>query len=377
MIKVCYITHLSNLNGSSRSLLDLIDGLDRDIIKPYAVINSHGPIEEELVKRGVVVKRLFYSPSTNSDNKFKNIVKKTLNTPLLNKIAVVGLEKFFKKEKIDIIHNNNLLVSAGMEAAKKAKLPYVCHIREFLWEDHHRKLFYPLREKELVEHADYIIAISDAVKEKFASKISNSITVIPDGIKVEEYRLPLRKILMIKSCKILIAGRISPGKGQIDAIKAIKKVHEDGYNVELFVYGTIGDDDYYSKITKYIDDNKIDYVRIEHFVKDLKNIRKKCDIGLTCSSNEALGRVTIENMLSSMLVIGADSAGTSEIVSDKENGYLYRVGDYKQLAGEIEHAINNKDEANRIVKAGYEYATHKYDYKEYGTKMVDIYKKLI
>ncbi len=29
-MKVCYVTHKPNLTGANRSLLDLLDGLDRD-----------------------------------------------------------------------------------------------------------------------------------------------------------------------------------------------------------------------------------------------------------------------------------------------------------------------------------------------------------
>ena len=47
------------------------------------------------------------------------------------------------------------------------------------------------------------------------------------------------------------------------------------------------------------------------------------DIALVASCSEAFGRVTVEAMLAGMLVIGADVAGTSELICDGVNGILY------------------------------------------------------
>ena len=62
------------------------------------------------------------------------------------------------------------------------------------------------------------------------------------------------------------------------------------------------------------------------FQSDLYELRKHADIALMCSRGEALGRVTVEAMLSENLVIGADSAGTKEIIQNKVTGYLYKTG---------------------------------------------------
>lgn len=43
-------------------------------------------------------------------------------------------------------------------------------------------------------------------------------------------------------------------------------------------------------------------------------MRKKIDVELVCSRSEAFGRVTIESMMSSNPVIGANTGGTKELI---------------------------------------------------------------
>lgn len=376
-MKVCYITHLPNLTGANRSLLDMLDGIDKGIVTPIVLLNSHGPIEKELKKRNIEYEIAFYSPSTNSDNIIKNFGKMFLNTACMNRLAVKSIKKVLQKKKIELVHNNSYLVGAGMEAAYELKLPYICHIREFLWEDHHRKFFHEERQQILMQNASQVIAITKAVKNKFQEKTEKEIMVLLDGIKIEEYLLPYRRIYEKDRIDILLAGRIAPGKGQIEAIKAIELLHQNGYNkLHLHIIGGIGDEEYNKKIHQYVQFHKLEFIKFYQFIHDLKQIRLKCDIGLTCSRAEALGRVTIENMLSSMLVIVGNSAGSQEIIRNGETGYFYKTGSYQDLAEVLKYALENPIKCNQIVLNGYEEAKEKYNYITYAEKITKLYQQI-
>ncbi|HFI0811054.1 TPA: glycosyltransferase family 4 protein [Streptococcus suis] len=379
MKKICFVTHLPNLNGATRSLLDLLDGLDKTKFEPLVLINSEGPIIEELKKRNIRYRKTFYSPATNSTNKIKNVVKAILNSSLINMVSVSLVKKIFQEEKIDIVHNNSYLVSVGMQAAKELGIPYVCHLREFVFEDHGRSFFYEERQTDLLKNANAVIAITKAVKEKFQPDTPKEIVVLFDGIKVENYEIKPRELFSNSDINILMAGRISPGKGQLDSIKAVEYVREKypNRNIKLKIIGGIGDSDYYQKITGYVSENKLDFVEIHEFVSDLKKIRENTDIGLTCSSFEALGRVTVENMLSSLVTIGADSAGTSELIENGKNGYLYEKGNYRDLADKIIYAILNKETSDQLAKNAHDEAMIKFDIEYYSRKLEDIYSNLI
>lgn len=377
-MKVCFVCHLPNLTGANRSLLDMIDGLDNSIVTPFVLLNGHGPIESELKKRKIKYKIEFYSPATNSDNKVKNLIKWVLNTAPANFISVNLIKKVLIEEKVELVHNNTFIVGAAMQAAKELSIPYICHIREFIWEDHHRKFFHPQRQQCLLENATKVLAITDSIKAKFQPTCPKEITAIYDGVDVNEYLLPVRRVLENKNISILMTGRIAPGKGQLDSIKAVEKLFNEGYkNLSLKIVGGIGDEEYYRELKKYVSDRKLEFVDFLEFTNDLKVIREKSDIGLTCSTFEALGRVTIENMLSSMLAIGTNTAGTSEIITDNKTGFLYKPGDYEELAEKILFAINNRDLSNSIIRNAYYEAQERFDNKKYSDMILNIYKDIL
>jgi glycosyltransferase involved in cell wall biosynthesis len=81
-------------------------------------------------------------------------------------------------------------------------------------------------------------------------------------------------------------------------------------------------------------------------------------------------------MLSSMLVIGADTCGTTEIIHDGENGLLYPAGDYHALADVIMQAIEDPENSNKMRAAGYAEAVS-YDNKEYARKITEVYRSMI
>ena len=376
-MKICYVTHLSKLSGAANSLLDLLDALDFNEYEPFVITNSKGALVPELEKRGIRYAIVPYAPATNSEDMVKNIGKRAMNTNTLNFLSVKAIEHVLKKEKIDIVHNNSYLSGAGMEAARNLGIPYICHLRDFIWEDHHRTFINKTLMHELLYDADRVIAVSESVKEKFANISRKEIEVIHDGIKSSEYLLPEREILNGKQINIVLVGRVAPGKGQMDAIRAIRIV-SNSTDIPVFLHlcGNIGDKRYFNRMRDYIENHKIGYVTIHDFTNDLTQIRGISDIGLTCSKSEALGRVTVENMLSSMLVIGADTCGTTEIIHDGENGLLYPAGDYHALADVIMQAIEDPENSNKMRAAGYAEAVS-YDNKEYARKITEVYRSMI
>lgn len=375
-MKIGYITHLPNLTGANRSLLDMLDGLDKEKYTPFVLLNGHGPLEGELKKRNIEYKISFYSPATNSDHWLKNLGKAAFNCSLMNWISVQMIKKILIEEKVDLVHNNSYIVGAGMEAAKAANIPYICHIREFVWEDHHRKFFNEKRQTGLLQNADMVLAITQAVKNKFQPQVSSEIIVLLDGIRVDEYKLPYKEVFKDEQINILMAGRIAPGKGQMEAIQAVERLVKDGYtNVVLHVVGGVGDDKYNKEIHQYVQEHNLTAVKFYEFTNSLKDMRQQCDIGLTCSKAEGLGRVTVENNLSSLLVVAAEAAGTKELIEDGKTGLFYKPGDAAHLAAVLKKAIDNPQVSNQIVKNGYEDAV-KYDYVNYGRQIMKIYEQM-
>ncbi|MEE1299875.1 MAG: glycosyltransferase family 4 protein, partial [Acutalibacteraceae bacterium] len=214
--------------------------------------------------------------------------------------------------------------------------------------------------------------------EKFQPFVTKEVVVIQDGIHTELYDLPLRPVLKSQTVNLLMAGRLHPGKGQLDAVKAVELARQKtDRDLRLHILGTVGDPAYAEELHEYVESRGLDYVSIEDFVNDLSALREACDIGLTCSYSEGLGRVTIENMLASLLVIASDSGGTLEIVEDGKNGIFYKTGDPADLADKILWALDHPDECMPIIEEGHRFAKETYDCRTYTAKVQELYEQVL
>src|SRR5699024_8744671 len=174
---------------------------------------------------------------------------------------------------------------------------------------------------------------------------------------------------------ILLAGRIIEQKGQFDAVKAIGHLVNSGINnLHLTIVGNSADTDYVNKIKSYIKNQGLkNYIEISDHVNDLRQLRKNYDIGLICYKKEAVGRVTIETMISRMLAIGANTGGTAEVIEDNVTGLLYVEGDHLSLASQIKYAIENKQAMNTIIEEGYKSVLENYSISGVVDQIIDLY----
>lgn len=379
-MKVCFFAHKSKSyqNGAAMSLINIANEMAERGIEVIIVLPSKNleyPIDNKKIK---IFKVPSFSMRTKIDNKgLKNKTKGMIKS-FYNLYSIRKALTILRKEKPDIIHNNGLDSEVGALVAKKLNIPYVWHIRQLLQEDFGMKLHNEKKIYRLLKDANSVIAISQTVKDKFEKIINKEIDLIYNGIPVENYEIKDKKIFADGTINFLLAGRIIEQKGQFDAVKAINHLVKSGNkNLHLTIAGNKEDIVYFSKIKSYITKNELDnYIKIIEPVSDLRQLTKSCDIGLICSKREAFGRVTIETMVSQMLVIGANTGGTAEIIDDNVNGILYQEGDYLSLANRIKYAINHKSEMKAIIDSGYDSAIKKYSISSVVDQIIEVYYKL-
>ncbi|WP_152657620.1 glycosyltransferase family 4 protein [Oceanobacillus sp. CFH 90083] len=376
-MKVCFFAHYSKTyqNGATLSLINIANEMANKGIEVIIIIPNRNlkiPLDNKNIKCITVPAFTMRVPINykNSVSKAKGIVKS-----LYNWFAMKKALSILKKEKPDIIHINGLDLSMGAEIALKLNIPYVWHIRQLLEEDFGMRLRNEKKIYKLLNKSDAIIAISETVKKKYEKKLNRDIILIYNGIPIEKYIIEDKKNFSSETINLLLAGRIVGQKGQLDAIKAINYLVKSGIeNVNLVIAGNMEDIHYAKRIKDYISEHMLhDYIEIIEYVNDLKQLRKKCDIGLVCSKKEAFGRVTIETMVSRMLVIGANTGGTIEIIQDNVNGLLYQEGDYTSLANRIKYAVDNKNEISILIEKGYTSAIERYSITNVVEQIMKVY----
>lgn len=365
-MKILIVAHESYFNGgANRALWALIkewkknNNIDIEVLLP----DSKGEFAEQLLNNGysIVVAKYFkiFTESKNDGKDFLRYLKMYFKY-FYNKIRILLICKKIKAKKYDLIYSNTRMTSVGCDLSKYLSLPHVMHIREF---GNENTVWGPSSIERIYKYSKKIILISKALEEHLSREIKNDKFVVSyDGV---EYKTDNTTISFNRdNTNILLTGRIVPAKGQDEAIDAIKIIRDKGYsNINLYFAGNISvnsvsEKKYYKDLQDKISElNLSEKVKFVGEVNDMKTFRSNMDIELMCAWRETFGWVTVEAMRSGLLVIGANTGATPEIINDKETGLIYEKNNPKDLADKIEWAINNKTECLNIRKRGYEYSS--------------------
>ncbi|MBM6906445.1 glycosyltransferase family 4 protein [Collinsella tanakaei] len=238
------------------------------------------------------------------------------------------LTKELRGHGIDIVYTNTSSVLFGGMLARRLSARQIWHVREFRVLDHGFE--YYLGEKRLKKYisknADIVLTVSQAVKDYHADAINPDKMFVTYNSYPKSFINPKDKFNTDKPLNLLLAGDIKPGKGQIEAIEALKIAREKGLDLGFTIHlaGAQADPTYSNKLREIIERYGLNESVVFHgFVKDMQSLRKQMDIGLVSSISEAFGRTMIEGMLSELAMVGRDSGGTSEQIRDGETGLLY------------------------------------------------------
>lgn len=375
-MRICIFCHDHKFSGANMSLYDWLSD-SRNSENDYIVVlpRRNNELIEKFSSIGVTVMYSFYKPVHKK--LYKKSIAEKIKLPLImlyailfNNISYYFLYRELKKMNVDIIHSNSFATVAGVKVAVKLSLPHIWHIREFMEEDHQIKHFF---ENSITKYCTYssAIFISDVIADKYRRKYNfrNSI-IIYNKIKYDKNYVKLRKFMEDGCCNIIIVGTLSENKGQLDAIKAVEKLNRDNVNYKLLICGT---GVYEDELKKYVKLNNVKNVSFLGHVSNVTKLRKKIDVALMCSKNEALGRVSIEAQYYENLLIGANCGFTPYVIEDGKTGFLYDES-VDDLYSKILYSINNKSECTDIIERAKKESLSKYNVSVIN-KIEEFYKK--
>ena len=275
------------------------------------------------------------------------------NKKKINNVAINKIREVIRLNDIDIIHINTTYSYVAAKAALEENIPFVWHLREFLEEDQSNTLWDRKEGNALINKANRIIAISDSIYKKYEDVFDKGKLVrIYNGIDAKKFYKPNRSIFNDDIVKFIMVGGFEYYKGQIEFAKACAKLYASGvHDFKVSFVGT-GRGDVREEVENIMADADMHNVDYLGYKKNVEDYFDKADVSFTCAKSEAFGRTTVEAMLSGNIVVGADSAGTKELTTDKKTGILYKHGDSDDLYKKMLYVINNKEESRKIADNG-------------------------
>ncbi len=378
-MKVLFVAHSGELSGgANRTLLTLMAGLREQYgVSPGILIPGENmPLEQRCKALGIpVYTGRYHSCCTVFRREPKDALRfaKLLIAPLLDRREAGRLNKALP-EDFDLIYTNERMTCVGAYLAKLRGKPHVWHVRSFSKEN--RTHFPPCWVRQMNRLSSRVIVISQALYDVFSRHIPpEKMRLVYNGVEPEQYLLHERK--PHPGFRLLLAGRVTPAKGQEDALRALEiLVRRYGADASLSIAGEAPDYDgpkYLRRLQTLTARLKLnDRVRFLGQVEDLGPVRMETDVELVCSWQEAFGRTTVEAMLAGLPVVGSDAGGTKEIILDGETGLLYPPGDCAALAERLNRLRCQPEEAAQMGRAGKERAMQRFTAKEMVSRVMEV-----
>lgn len=368
MVKtVAFLFHNTDMyTGASRSLIEMVISLDRDKVRPIAVLpKADDAMKALLDEHGIKSIYCPYHGNTYSLTKMKtHPLLTSIKAQLVrfyNILCGVVLAYKLKRINIDVVYTNTCTLYIGVIIKMLDKsIKHIWHIREFVKDSigcgvaGGMSHFYRMMDR----YSDSVIFISKALESDYHGKISKPDTYVVYNCISENYIQHDTDLYRHgEKINILMCGNIIPMKGHLQVIQAMEILKMHGIPFHLYIAGDFTDKVYYSMLQKEIRDKDLeDSITFLGVVKEMNSLRRKTKFTIVASIKEAFGRVTIESMLSRHVVIATDCGANSELIISEHNGMLYEYGDYEKLSEIIIGLFKNPGKAESIAVNAFEYA---------------------
>lgn len=393
MYNILFIAHERKMGGANHSLVELVKGLqDLGNNVSVAVLYRGCPIDKKLREMGIQTFPCFFG--WWQQPKDWPYVLKLLFRLLhwFQKISVIRLSRYIKKNCIDIIHSNSSVIDIGARVAAETGCKHVWHFREYGEADYRLEYMYgkDTSMSFAYKNSDIIIFISSALYESYRRFLDDKKSrIIYDGIVSDktdklESGIYARKEKESKGTfTFLVTGNISPGKNQALVVEAvsvlINQMGIDSHRFQVYFAGATTSlaesKKYLKKIQSCIGQCGLNNLFFLGYVEDMDCLRSKVDAEIIPSQSEAYGRVTLEAMLYHNLVIASDSGSNPELIGKDEHGLLFGNNDAHDLAMKMLRAMEGDNV--EYEERAYEYVRKVHRQEESYRKVQSIYEHLM
>lgn len=375
-IVVLYVcTDWYEIGGSSASLFDLLHCMER-LIEPIVIVSQKGKVLDKMKSLGIktLVHPFFYL--WERPKPIKTAIHHPTRTALyrfftLNRKCVKNIVSELPGVHIDIVHSNSSITTVGTGLAKRLGAKHVWHIREFLDLDFGVSIYGGRASlRRLIDNADARICVSSAVAKHWNLTKTNTHVLwdaVADTMKLSKHNTPKEPYFLF------CAANINERKGAETAVRAfcLSKLTSKGYCLKIVGHCV---DKYREKLLSTAsalgEEHRIVFI---DYTDNITDYFAKATAFLMCSQCEALGRVTIQAMMSYCPVIAYNSGGTIDFIHQNETGFLFNTPD--ECADLMCHVVNQ--DVSQILDNAFAFANKTFSFDNYRDKLYGIYQSMV
>jgi len=369
-IKIGYVSHFEHFRmGGQKSMLALIEHLDRERFVPYAIVPARGELSERLEALGVKVSII---PLTSLKPKnFFSIIKN-----------IKRIRELVRREEIDILHTD-FERDTFLCGLAKVNLPV-----KLLW--HVRLTRKERLDKINASRSDGIIGISEGTKHRFTNVkgIDSKFRKIFNGVDIDKFaphenKIALRRQLGMPEDRkiILFVGQIKDSKGVLDILEAAaltKKINQGSEFLFLFI-GHFENSEFQNQFQSQIyNKNIIEEVQIIGQQTNINEWMAAGDLLVLPSyeGTEGMGRVLFEAMACALPVIGTNISGVKEAIT-KDTGMLVNEHSPDEIAEAVNSLLYSKELYINYSMNARRRAQEVFDIKIHAQKVMEFYNDML
>lgn len=342
---IIIITHYAGLYGANVSMLEYLSNTSLPLSNFLLIIPTEGVIEERLKILGI--KYIIYPFRFNTSD---TPIKYSEIRPRLRKFKMLkGLQAILKPYNPALIYSNSSVIYYGFFLAKMFGVKHIWHLREFGKEDYELNHDFGLRLFKLALRVnDANICISQTIKSYYKLKSSKRSHLIYNGIATAKQ---ISEIKEKQFSDVLTFGVIGVVKAYKQILETIKAFHQylsaQKANDVLLIIGLRIEDSYNQSIDDYIAANNLSQnIIFKGHISSRDDIYNSLDLLIHGAKYEAFGRVTAEAMSYGVVPVGFNYGGTTEIIQNNVNGYLFN--DFDDLSVVLQNIKRNQAQLSTI-----------------------------
>ena len=372
-MKVLYLISGTNMGGATLSFLTLIRFMKEKGEEPYVVIPDDDStftklLDDSNIPFFIAPIPFFCYPKERKGIKY---ILHLFHMFIRELIAEHTLNRIVNKIKPDFIHTNVGPLAAGHFIAKKREIPHIWHIREYADRDFNIHFFPSKKYFQKIIAQDITISITQDLLKYNKLENNKKAFAVYNGVR-NQHEIYFNSN---KEKYFLCASRISPEKNHTETISVFSLFYKKHPEYKLIILGD-GDVTYINHLKRQCFSLGChEAVEFKGFSHNVSDYMRKAKALLVTSYAEGFGRMTAEACFDGCIVIGRDSCGTKEILS-QTGGFLYKT--QEEMFTAMEGVASLDSEKYRfLVEKAQKKAQELFSIEQYTHNIYSIYKQTL
>lgn len=303
----------------------------------------------------------------------------------IDPLYVIRLIRLCKREHIDILHSHQLIECLNAWVANvflKRKLFFTYHGFYYL-----EGFLLRIVGSFLRKRVNANIFVSEHLKDFYLRNYdfnkANSV-LLYNGVNISgiQYSENSLKKIYCNGHNVILLGMIAnfgSARDQLSVCKAFYEIRKkSSFEIHLVFIGRpdLGSNSNYQKVIDYCLGNELG--NSVHFTGEIINASKlliEFDIFLYCSLRETFSLSVAEAMIAGIPVIANDIPAICEITENGKYAYLYKSGNYLDMANIALNTLQNLEDYKRTAQANKLIVADKFSVQKHIDDLYHIYTK--